>query len=55
MAGDAAIWVTDITILLIKGNNPKNLSYKQKEEVPKLGYTIDPISKSPLMTLKITF
>lgn len=55
MAGAAAIWVTDITILLIKGNNPKNLSYKQKEAVPKLGYTIDPISKSPLMTLKITF
>ena len=55
MAGAAAIWVTDITILLIKGNNPKNLTYKQKEIVPKLGYTIDPISKSPVMTLKITF
>ena len=55
MAGAAAIWVTDITILLIKGNKPQNLTYKQNEIVPKLGYTIDPISKSPLMTLKITF
>lgn len=55
MAGAAAIWVTDITILLIKSNNPQNLSYKQKEVVPRLGYNIDPISKSPVMTLKITF
>jgi len=55
MAGAAAIWVTDITILLIKGNKPQNLTYKQNSTVPKLGYTIDPISKSPLMTLKITF
>lgn len=55
MAGAAAIWVTDLTILLIKGNKPTNLTYKQNKTVPKLGYTIDPISKSPLMTLKITF
>ncbi len=55
MAGAAAIWVTDITILLIKGNKTQNLTYKQNEIVPKLGYTIDPISKSPLITLKITF
>ena len=55
MAGAAAIWVTDITILLIKGNKPQNLSYKQNSTGPKLGYSIDPISKSPVMTLKITF
>jgi len=55
MAGAAAIWVTDITILLIKGNKPQNLTYKQNSTGPKLGYSIDPISKSPLMTLKITF
>ena len=55
MAGAAAIWVTDITILLIKGNKTSNLTYHQNEAGPKLGYTIDPISKSPLMTFKITF
>ena len=55
MIGAGAIWVTDITILLIKGNKTQNFSYKQNETGPKLGYTIDPISKSPLMTLKITF
>ncbi len=55
MAGAAAIWVTDITILLIKGNKPQNLTYKQNSTGPKLGYSIDPISKSPVMTLKITF
>lgn len=57
MAGAAAIWVTDITILLIKGNKPENYAYKEskKRVVPKLGYTIDPVSKKPLMSLKITF
>ncbi len=55
LAGAAAIWITDITILLIKGNKPKNLTYNQNEIVPTIGYAIDPISKSPLMTLKITF
>ncbi len=55
MAGAAAIWVTDITILLIKGNKTSNLTYHQNETGPKLGYTIDPISKSPVMTLRITF
>ena len=55
MIGAGAIWVTDITILLIKGNKSQNFSYKQNEAGPKLGYTIDPISKSPVMTLKITF
>ena len=55
MIGAGAIWVTDITILLIKGNNTSNLTYHQNETGPKLGYTIDPISKNPLMTLKITF
>jgi len=55
MAGAAAIWVIDITILLIKGNKTSNLTYHPNEAGPKLGYTIDPISKSPLMTFKITF
>lgn len=55
MASAAAIWVIDITILLIKGNKPQNYSYKQNSTGPKFGYTIDPISKSPVMTLKITF
>ncbi|MCD4735597.1 MAG: hypothetical protein K8R53_06105 [Bacteroidales bacterium] len=55
LAGAAAIWLTDITILLIKGNKPRNLTYKQNEAGPTIGYAIDPISKSPVMTLRITF
>ena len=55
MVGAAAIWVTDITILLVKGNKTSSLAYKRNETGPQLGYSIDPVSKSPVMTLKITF
>ncbi|NOY36861.1 MAG: hypothetical protein GXO83_04735 [Chlorobi bacterium] len=55
IAGAAALWVTDITILLIKGNKTQNFAYRQNAIVPQIGYYIDPVSKNPLMTLRITF
>jgi hypothetical protein len=51
----AIVWVTDITILLIKGNNPRTYTYNSSETNPLIGYTIDPISKKPMLSIRITF
>lgn len=51
----AVVWVTDLTILLIKGNNPRTYSYNGNGTNPLIGYTIDPISKKPLLSFRITF
>ncbi len=51
----AVVWVTDLTILLIKGNNPRTYSYNSNGTNPFVGYTIDPISKNPMISFRITF
>ncbi|MCK4466083.1 MAG: hypothetical protein KAU83_10275, partial [Bacteroidales bacterium] len=51
----AVVWVTDLTILLIKGNNPRTYSYNTSGTSPLIGYTIDPISKKPMISFRITF
>lgn len=51
----AVVWVTDLTILLIKGNNPRTYSYNSNRTNPLVGYTIDPISKNPMISFRITF
>lgn len=51
----AVVWVTDLTILLIKGNNPRKYAYNSNGTNPLVGYTIDPISKKPMLSFRITF
>ncbi|MQY78833.1 MAG: hypothetical protein GH151_06515 [Bacteroidetes bacterium] len=51
----AVVWVTDLTILLIKGNNPRTYAYNTSRTSPLVGYTIDPISKKPMLSVRITF
>ena len=51
----AVVWVTDLTILLIKGNNPRTYSYNSNGTNPFVGYTMDPISKKPMLSVRITF
>lgn len=51
----AVVWVTDLTILLIKGNNPRTYSYNSNGTNPLVGYTMDPISKKPMISFRITF
>jgi len=51
----AVVWVTDLTILLIKGNNPRTYSYNGNGTNQLVGYTIDPISKKPMLSVRITF